>query len=137
MWVAQCCLRAPQQLGRATWHDCTCALAGGRRKAGALLSELGVLRERMFCEAVRLSACRSLQMPGGQNSPNTIRRRSTLRHRAKAKAWCGGGAEIKHDRVSFTVALGCWGDGGSVGQHVRVVRIGVEIGPSAARMNPE
>ena len=43
MWVAQCCLRAPQQLGRATWHECACALAGGRRKSGALFSELGVV----------------------------------------------------------------------------------------------
>ena len=43
LWGAQCCLRAPQQLGRAAWHECACALAGGRRKAGALLTELGVV----------------------------------------------------------------------------------------------
>ena len=97
----------------------------GRREVcavGALFSELGVMRGRLLCEAVRLSACRSLQMPGGQNSPSTIRRRSTLRHRAEA--WCGGGTGRKQDVAAFTVALGCWGNGGSVGQHVRVERIG-------------
>ena len=72
LWGAQCCFRAPQQLGRAAWHECACALAGGRREAGALYSEFGVVMGRLFCEAVRFSACRSLQMPGGQNSPNTM-----------------------------------------------------------------
>ena len=132
---AKCCLRALQQLGRAAWHECACTLAGGRHKAGALLSELGVVREHLFCEVVRLSASRSLQMPGGQNSPSTIRWRFTLRHRAEA--WCGGGTGRKQDVAAFTVALGCWGDGGSVGQHVRLVRKGWEIGPLAARINPE
>ena len=87
---AQCCLRVPQQLGRAAWNEYACALVGGLRKTGALFYEFGVVMVRLFREAVFfLSACRSLQMPGGRSSFNTIRRRSTLRN--GAEAWCGGG----------------------------------------------
>ena len=32
----------PGFLGYCAWHECACALAGGRRKAGALFSELCV-----------------------------------------------------------------------------------------------
>ena len=39
--------------------------AGAWRK-GALFSELGVVMARLFCEAVRLSACHVLQMSGGK-----------------------------------------------------------------------
>ena len=53
----------------AAWHECACALAGGRRKAGALFSELGVVRERLFYEATKPFACRpvaAFRCPAGK-----------------------------------------------------------------------